>query len=101
MNSLSGGGNGGTRGQERDFTWPVVSHVQEVTTRARLDGYTLANPGRNHDLKTSICMCPQLQTQLLPGGSLGPHLSTTALSKQVVGGDGGAVGLAKRPCGDL
>ena len=63
--------------------------------------YTLANPGRNHDLKTSICMCPQLQTQLLPGRSLGPHLSTTALSKQVVGGDGGAVGLAKRPCGDL
>lgn len=55
-NSLSGGGNGGTRGQERDFTWPVVSHVQEVTTRTRLDGYTLANPGRNHDLKTSICV---------------------------------------------
>ena len=56
MNSLSGGGNGGTRGQERDFTWPVVSHVQEATTRARLDGYTLAYPGRNHDLKTSICV---------------------------------------------
>lgn len=52
----SGGGNGGTRGQERDFTWPVVSHVQEVTTRTSLDGSTLANAGRNHDLKTSICV---------------------------------------------
>lgn len=40
----------------KEIPWPVVSTFRRQTTRTSLDGSTLANAGRNHDLKTSICV---------------------------------------------